>query len=71
VKVLLVILVLVSAGCGPVTVTIGNSITDAELEQFFRQHKVDGNYAAALKKNSLGTSYLATIHGYPNNLEVC
>jgi len=32
----------------------------------------DGNYAMAMKKRSVGvTAYLATVHGYPNNLSVC
>ena len=33
---------------------------------------VDGHYAVAIKKRSLGgESYLATVHGYPTNLSVC
>ena len=49
-----------------------DSLTASEVETLFRTHKVDGNVAAALKKRSLGTvAYLATIHGYPNNVSVC
>jgi len=71
-QVLLIVIVVTCAGCGPVTVTSGDSITYAELEQFFRKHKIDGNHAAALKKLSfVGDVYVITIHGYPNNLEVC
>ena len=58
--------------CGNVSVTTGKSISSDELAQFFAKHTVDGNAVAALKKRSLGgESYLATIHGYPNNLDVC
>lgn len=59
-------------GCGQVTVTPKGSITSAELESFLRHHPVDGHEPVALKKRSLGVdSFLATIHGFPNNLEVC
>lgn len=58
-------------GCGPVSITTGDSISTVALENFFKKHKVEKNRAAALKKRSLGDSYLATIHGYPNNLAVC
>ena len=59
-------------GCNQVTVTTGNSVSEEELETFFRKHRVGNNRAVALKKNSLGSiSYLATIHGYTNNLSVC
>jgi hypothetical protein len=64
----------VAAGtaCAPGTNIPGASITDADLESFFRNHPVDGNHVAALKKRSAGViSYLATVHGYPNNLSVC
>jgi hypothetical protein len=51
---------------------LGDSITNEQLEGFFRAHKVEGKSVVALKKRSLGvTSYLATIHGYPDNLSVC
>lgn len=59
------------AGCGGIRPATGKSITAAELESFFREHKVDDNYAVALKKRSAGDAYLATIHGYPDNLSVC
>jgi hypothetical protein len=50
----------------------GDSITNEQLESFFRAHKVEGNHVVALKKRSLGAvSYLATIHGYPDNRSVC
>ena len=68
----LVCVSLLLAGCGNLSVTTGSSISSEELETFFRKHSIDGNPAVALKKSSLGTaSYLATIHGYPNNLQVC
>jgi hypothetical protein len=51
---------------------LGDSITNQQLESFFRAHTVEGHHVVALKKRSLGVvSYLATIHGYPNNLSVC
>jgi len=62
----------VLAGCGPVTITTSSSVSEEEFEQFLRKHRVGRSHAAALKKNSLGVvSYLATVHGYPNNLSVC
>ena len=60
------------SGCGQVSITTDKSLTSADLEGFFRKHKVDGHRAVALKKRSLGDdSYLATIHGYSDNLSVC
>lgn len=32
---------------------------------------MDGNTVAAIKKRSFAQSYLATVHGYPNNMSVC
>ena len=65
-------LVVVATGCTSTTITSGDSITESELEGFFAKHKVEGNVVAALKKRSAGVvAYLATIHGYPNNLSVC
>ena len=50
----------------------GSDLTEDKLDKFFRNHTVSGKYAVAIKKYSLGvTSYLGTIHGYPNNLSVC
>jgi len=53
----------------------GNSVSDItyeELEAYLRSHTVDGNISVAIKKASLGDiSYLATVHGYPNNMSVC
>lgn len=50
----------------------GDSVTSGELESFFRARKVDGKHVVALKKRSAGVvAYLATIHGYPDNLSVC
>jgi hypothetical protein len=50
-------------------------LTEAEVEDFFRRHTVCGNHAAAIKLRFTipqpGTAYLGTIHGYPNNLQVC
>ena len=47
--------------------------SEVDLERYFKNHTVSGNRVAALKKRIIGneTSYLATIHGYPNNLAVC
>jgi len=62
------------AGCSldfPVAITYGDSITEAELESFFRKHKVENHYVVALKKRSIVDVYLVTVHGYPNNLSVC
>ena len=59
-------------GCDQVTVTTGDSIASSDVEDFFRKHKVDGDHVVALKKRSLGSvSYLATIHGFPNNRSAC
>jgi hypothetical protein len=59
-------------GCNEITITTSDSVTESELEDFFRKHKVEGNKAVALKKRSVaGESYLATIHGYPTNFSVC
>lgn len=71
-RVLLVAFAVVITGCTSITVISGDSITESELEGFFTKHKVEGNVVAALKKRSAGVvSYLATIHGYRNNLSVC
>jgi hypothetical protein len=66
-----IVVLAVTAGCGPVTVTFGESVTEVEVEQFFRKHQVGKSPAAALKKRSIGILYLATIHGYADNLSVC
>jgi hypothetical protein len=70
-RMLLVAVVVIVAGCDSVSLTLGDSISADELEHFLRKHKVENNPAAALKKRSMGVAYLATIHGYPNNLSVC
>jgi hypothetical protein len=63
---------LFECACNPVTILIGDSISSTDLENFFRKHKVDNNYAVAIKKHSLGGDpYLVTIHGYPDNISVC
>ena len=53
----------------------GADLTEEEVEDFFRRHTVSGNHAAAIKLRFTiprpGTAYLGTIHGYPNNLQVC
>jgi hypothetical protein len=55
-------------GCGPATVTTGDSISSDDLQSFFGKHKIDGNGAVAIMKRSFGeVSYLATIHGYPTS----
>ena len=49
-----------------------SDLSDADVEDFFRQHTVGGSHAVAMKKRTLGTvTYFATVHGYPNNLSVC
>lgn len=68
---IIVSLLFIFSGCQEVTITKGDTITDKKLESFFRKHKIDGNYPVALKKRSIEESYLATIHGYPDNLSVC
>ncbi|RJF95267.1 hypothetical protein D3871_17660 [Noviherbaspirillum saxi] len=69
---MLICAAVVLTGCTRVTVTTGSSISNEDLEAFFHKHKVDGNYAAALKKSAAGVaSYLATIHGYRDNMAVC
>ncbi|MFH1440454.1 MAG: hypothetical protein ABIH18_00195 [Candidatus Omnitrophota bacterium] len=68
---LLISLILIFSGCQKITIINGDSITDKKLESFFRKHKINGNHPVALKKRSIAESYLATIHGYPDNLSVC
>lgn len=48
-------------------------VSEEGLQRYFKNHTVAGNRVAALKKRIIGneTAYLATIHGYPNNLAVC
>ena len=59
-------------GCDQVTVTTGDTIASSDVEDFFRNRKVDGNQTVALKKRFPGgEAYLATVHGYPNNRSVC
>ena len=48
------------------------SLSESQLEVFFRNRQVSGKHVVALKKRSAaGISYLATIHGYPDNVSVC
>lgn len=69
---IVVVIVVILAVSGLVTITFGPSVTSSELERFFEKHRVEGYPAAALKKRSVGkVIYLATIHGYPDNLSVC
>lgn len=50
----------------------GGDLTEDKLDGFFRNHTVSGKHVVAVKRsNSFGTSYLLTIHGYPDNLSVC
>ncbi len=71
-KLVIIISILFLSGCADVSIVSGESIEAKELEAFFRKHKISENYSVAIKKHSLGgESYLATIHGYPNNLSVC
>jgi len=62
---LMLSIILILTGCGKTT------LTEEKLESFFRKHKVGSDYPVALKKRSIAESYLATIHGYPDNLSVC
>lgn len=67
---ILLILGLSAVGCtvGP----FGKSMTEEQLEAFVRGRTVNGKPVVALKKRTGGLdAYLATIHGYPNNLSVC
>lgn len=53
----------------------GGDLAEDELEDFFRRHTVAGNRAVAVKLRfsvpEPGIAYLATVHGYPNNRQVC
>lgn len=50
----------------------GGDLSSSDVEEFFRGHKVDGHYAVAIKKRSMGdVAYLSTVHGFPNNRSVC
>lgn len=70
--VLLITLVTSAIGCSNPTTTMTTDMSDVQLEEFFRNHTVLGMPVAGLKKRSLGTvAYLATVHGFPNNLSVC
>jgi hypothetical protein len=63
---------MVCDGKGNHAVAQNNNLSENDVENFFRQHTVEGNHAVAMKKRSLGTvTYFATVHGYPNNLAVC
>lgn len=68
---LLLIFALGVMGCGGDPVA--KSMTEEQLEAFFRGRTVHGEAVVALKKRIIDgqNSYLATIHGYPNNLSVC
>lgn len=50
-------------------------LTEDKLDEFFRSHTVSGKPAVAIKKYLTSpqsdSSYLGTIHGYPDNLSVC
>jgi len=53
--------------------SIAGDVSEVALEKYFKNHTVSGNRVAALKKRIIANevAYLATIHGYPNNLAVC
>jgi len=65
----------VLTGCGRFSTVFRRDLTDKQLEAFFRMHTVSGNHAVAAKKlitvPESGVSYLATFHGYADNLKVC
>lgn len=68
--VLLIALAASAIGCSKSMTT--TNMSDDELEEFFRNHTVLGMPVVGLKKRTLGTvAYLATVHGFPNNLSVC
>jgi hypothetical protein len=50
-------------------------LSEEDLEGFFRRHTISGNQPVALKLRfsvpASGRAYLATVHGYPNNRQVC
>jgi hypothetical protein len=51
---------------------LGRSMSESELEAFFRGRTVSGKPVVAVKKRTPGSAaYLLTVHGYPNNLSVC
>lgn len=68
---LLITMLALCLGCSKATIKSDASISEDDLQKFFRKHKINNHSAVALKKHSIGDSYLATIHGYPNNLSVC
>jgi hypothetical protein len=53
----------------------GGDLSEDDLEHFFRSHTISGNEAVAIKLRFSvpvpGSAYLATVHGYPNNRQVC
>lgn len=66
------LLVAVSAAACSGGETLGNSITSEQLESFYKAREIDGVRAVALKKRSVGiVAFLATVHGFPDNLSVC
>lgn len=59
------------SACGPISITQG-AMSDDELKALFSKHRAGESTAYAVIKESLGTSsYLLTIHGYPDNGHVC
>lgn len=66
------LLIIVLGGCGPVSITYGDRLSQEDLQRFLRKHRPEPSPAAAVMR-ALGSteSYLATVHGYPNNLAVC
>jgi hypothetical protein len=66
---------IVIAGWLGIGISTGGNLTEEKLESYFRNHTVEGNHAVAIKRRftvpKIGTAYLGTIHGYPDNLSVC
>jgi hypothetical protein len=64
----------VIAASGSGTESSGD-LSEEDLERFFRRHTISGNQPVALKLRfsvpTPGSAYLATVHGYPNNRQVC
>jgi hypothetical protein len=53
----------------------GGDLSETDLEDFFRRHTIEGNQAVAVMLRfsvpEPGIAYLATVHGYPINRQVC
>jgi hypothetical protein len=69
---LLIPVAAILVACGSAGAGVSRSMTEEELEAFLRGRTVSGEFVVALKKRTLGeVAYLATVHGFPNNISVC